>query len=214
MSVTERPLDPQVAVELAHELVLVTRATFAQLLPSTAARAISGVPGLGDGAPVSSSTTATPESQDAPAAAVLTQAAPVAAPTASALPPPVSIPVVTVPAATISVATVAPTVDVPVLTAGPDDVVGHTPPTPVENPADYIPVPGVQLPAAVPAVSLPSAAPVAVPVVAPAPTPFSPTTEPAANPEAEADEHVGPAAPIRSIHPNLAMLEEIGFLDE
>ena len=40
-------MDPQSAAELAQELALVAKSLFAQLLPSTATRAISGVPTLG-----------------------------------------------------------------------------------------------------------------------------------------------------------------------
>jgi len=43
-SSTQERMDPQAAAELAQELTLVARAMFAQLLPSTAANAIAGVP--------------------------------------------------------------------------------------------------------------------------------------------------------------------------
>ena len=227
MSVTPRPLDPQAAVELAYELVLVTRATFAQLLPETATRAVSGVPGLG-GATV----TATPYSAPAMAQVSPVPAQSVAAPPPAPTPTVPSPPAVRTPAAS-SVSVHAITVPVaaalaePATTSEEDALGGDHPVTPDvgtptislgaarpavadENPADYVPVPGVETPTA-PSVPLMQPVPIAVPVSLVTSMPGEQATPEPGTAEAGA---VEPSAPSRPFHPNLAMLEEIGFLDE
>jgi hypothetical protein len=204
------PLDSQAAIELAHELVLVTRATFAQLLPETSERAISGVPGLGVDAPEVPQQTPVP-SAHTPSASVLIAAAPQPAPVpvspapvaaSPVTPHPVPAPSVTVPHAAAAPAPVA----VPLVVAHQDEPGSEAPshevavptiplsvpaaPATTEAPLDYVPVPGVESPTAA---NMP-----VVPAVQPAeeiPVAETPTVH-------------------RPQHLSLAMLEEIGFLDE
>ena len=244
MSVTEQPVEPmpeafstdlpaldaQAALELAHELVLVTRATFAQLLSETAARAVSGVPGIAGATVVTASPSPAPAS---------TQVAPMPAISVAAAPAPVPASPITATAATVPVSASA--IAVPVVAASGDPSPGlddsaavseqqsqgievDSIPTislsipsatmAIEEPTGYVPVPGVETPAAVPVTPLVQAAPIPAPISL---SVAGPVAETAPEPEAtepEFSEPVEPVAPLRPFHPNLAMLEEIGFLDE
>jgi hypothetical protein len=218
----DRPgLDPQAALELAHELVLVTRATFAQLLPETADRAISGVPDLQRQAdvPQQSAVPTTSQTLPMPAAASPVPSVPAALPASAALPP-VAVPSIDLPPAADTPGTleesapVTPTAPlaVPIVVASvepihpdpsPSDGESFVPPIALslssipaagESPVDYIPVPGVESPPVPPLLEAPPAP--EVPDVAEVPT-----------------TQVAPV-PHRPQHLSLAMLEEIGFLDE
>lgn len=159
---TSEPMDPQAAAELAQELTLVAKSLFAQLLPSTSAHAITGVPGLGGPDPVVDTQAATHHEQ------ATTAAASVASP-----------PAVDVPATPASVP--MPSAGVPV----PPVAVPQVPAPAPMAPAAALPVPDA--PAGIP-----------VPTLAEDPEPTVPTT----------------ATPGRQGQHSLAMLEEIGFLDE
>ena len=242
MSVTEQPVEPmseafsteatalgpQAALELAHELVLVTRATFAQLLPETATRAVSGVPGLGGATVMAASPSPAPAAQVAPTTAISVAATPVPVPASSVSTPAVAGPVSV---SAIAVPVVAspgdPTPELETVVVGdeqPQDLDDDgsptapisipTPAVTIQNPAAYIPVPGVETPAAASVVPLVQPAPIAAPISL---SVAEPTRQAAPEPEmteSEADAPVEPVAPLRPFHPNLAMLEEIGFLDE
>ena len=220
-------LDPQAALELAHELVLVTRATFAQLLPGTATRAVSGVPGLG-GAAVTATPSPAPvmaQVSSVPAQSVATPPpapAPPAAPTPAATS--VSVPAITVPVETAAEELTSESEQTVITRDQPEtsDVVTTptislsvpTPTVTVENPAGYVPVPGVETPAAASATPLVQPAPIAAPISLSVVEPTDDATPEPVTTGSEAGEPVEPVAPLRPFHPNLAMLEEISFLDE
>lgn len=155
---TARPdaMDRQAAAEIAQELMLVTKSLFAQLLPSTSAHAVSGVPGLGSPSQVAADTQAA-RVQGQPIATAATAAAPTAVP---------------------------------------------VPEAPAAGPATA-PVPSVPVPQAVmPALGTQTTAPALPETPRPIPMP-TPATAPQTTAPSESPEQ----------HP-LALLEEIGFLDE
>jgi hypothetical protein len=190
-------LETQAAAELVQEFALVSRSLFAQLLPETPMRAIAGVtanslPGMRQ-AP--SEQTAAPQPGHHAAEVAPGQPSPSTSPSA---PIPMAVPIA--------------------VAAGPEGAAASpsTPPV-ADAPVTSVPVPGV----VVPAVAVPSAP---VPVVQ-APEPTTPAAVPFAIPVpsvpvdlAAPDDtgavHDAPATPARPEHVSLAMLEEIGFLDE
>lgn len=136
----ERAMDAQSVAELSQELTLVARALFAQLLPSTAARAVAGVEEFLSGAP------ATPDGAGQPAAHV--SLAPAAGPAPTVPSPPVSVPTPAVAPATpqraesphpvavpLPVPDATPATEIPAAAA-------VTPPQPASAPAP-IPVPAL-----------------------------------------------------------------------
>lgn len=166
-STASEPMDPQAAVELAQELTLVATSLFAQLLPSTSAHAITGVPGLAGKA-------TSPEPAVAPTAQVEETAAAMPAGAASE------------PAAVAVPGTPAGAPMVPVAVPVPSVAVTQVPmPAPA---AAQEAQPTLDAPTAIPVPTLP------VDVVAP----DARTTTPGRSDQ----QH------------SLAMLEEIGFLDE
>ncbi len=197
-------LHPQAAAELAQELALVSNALFAQLFPGAAMRAIAGVAGVGGVAGVDDQVA--PATGDVTPEYVVPVDARTAAPSMSG-PAPVETPAsIALPTAAAAETTVPET---PVATA-PVAVPGIAI-TPVQPPAVDSRPTAASAAADVsdaPTQAIPSI-PVAIPV--PATSGHGPAT-PAVGDPSEAPQE--PAAPHRPEHVSLAMLEEIGFLDE
>ena len=197
-SATEPLMEPQAAAELAQELTLVTRALFAQLLPSTSARAIAGVDWVAGAAQGSAPESLTEPPAHHPAAAVPTTQ-PTPAPAAPDLPAsPGGTAPMPVPVAVPAPAAVA----VPPTTAS-----STAPAAPAGVPVPSVPVPGIPEASTTDPGADEAARETAVPSAS-VPVPSIPVP---AVPAPESETAPGPA---NRGPRTLAMLDEIGFLDD